>query len=191
MHIGENLKQLRHKHNLTQEEVAEHLGISTQTVSKWERGLIMPDVRHLPALAVLYHTSIDSIFNMQSYWDNEHRKQFLNTVQLLNQKGNKEGVFWAWISEIELQPDRFSDYITVMVYAFQNGLFEDAHINRLLQLTEYARRNCPKDDIRNEIYRTMLQITSYAKNPQLRQKAKVFYAFIVRERTHSQGRFPE
>lgn len=180
MELHYKLRELRLKHNLTQAEVAEHLGISTQTVSKWERGLLFPDVRHLPALAVLYRTSIDSIFDMQSYWDEEHRTQFFSHIEKLHQTGDKEGVFWAWISQIERQPDRFSDYVTVMIYTLQNGLFEDVYINRLLLLTEYIRRNCHEDDIRNEVYRTMLQITSHAQNPALRQKAKRFYKMLPR-----------
>jgi len=37
--IGENIKRLRHERNLTQEEVAAHLGISFQSISKWEQGV--------------------------------------------------------------------------------------------------------------------------------------------------------
>ena len=37
--IGENIKRIRHERNLTQEEVASHLGISFQSISKWERGV--------------------------------------------------------------------------------------------------------------------------------------------------------
>lgn len=42
--IGENIKRMRRKRNLTQEEMAAHLGISFQSVSKWERGVSYPDV---------------------------------------------------------------------------------------------------------------------------------------------------
>lgn len=37
--IGKTLKRLRHERDLTQEEVAAHLGISFQSISKWERGV--------------------------------------------------------------------------------------------------------------------------------------------------------
>ena len=39
MNLNEKLRELRHKSGLTQEAVAEHLSISAQTVSKWERGV--------------------------------------------------------------------------------------------------------------------------------------------------------
>lgn len=175
MLTNEKLKQLRQKRKLTQEEVAEYLGVSAQTVSKWERGLLSPDIRYLPRLAVLYHTSIDAMFNMESCWDEEHRKNFLEKINALHQKRDTEGVYQAWIAEIELKPDRFADYITVMIYVLQNGLFDDTHIKRLLQLADYAERYCVEDDIRNEIHRVMLQICSHASNPELRQKSIDFY----------------
>ncbi len=37
--IGENIKRMRRERDLTQEEIAAHLGISFQSISKWERGV--------------------------------------------------------------------------------------------------------------------------------------------------------
>ena len=42
MELNNKLKELRISRNMTQEAVAEHLGVSSQTVSKWERGLLSP-----------------------------------------------------------------------------------------------------------------------------------------------------
>ena len=60
LYIAENLKKLRKSKDYTQEEVAEILGISPQSVSKWERGDTMPDITLLPAIANLYKVTIDS-----------------------------------------------------------------------------------------------------------------------------------
>lgn len=62
--IGENIKRMRRERNLTQEEVANHLGISFQSVSKWERGEGYPDITMLPALANYFGTSIDELLGM-------------------------------------------------------------------------------------------------------------------------------
>lgn len=59
MSIKEKLKELRLERGFTQESVAEYLNVSAQTVSKWERGLLSPDIMLLPNLAVLYRCSID------------------------------------------------------------------------------------------------------------------------------------
>ena len=53
LYIAENLRKLRKEKNLTQEVVAEMLGVSAQSVNKWERGDTLPDITLLPALANL------------------------------------------------------------------------------------------------------------------------------------------
>ena len=62
MALRTKLKELRVSRNMTQESVAEHLGVSSQTVSKWDRGLLSPDITLLPKIAVLFKCSIDSLF---------------------------------------------------------------------------------------------------------------------------------
>lgn len=60
--INEILAQFRSESGLTQEEVANHLGITKAAVSKRECGQSMPDILLLPAIAELYSTSIDDLF---------------------------------------------------------------------------------------------------------------------------------
>ena len=68
------LQKLRHAKGWTQEIVAERLGVTAQTVSKWERGLLSPDISLLPKIALLYQCSIDSLFDMDLIWSLEHRR---------------------------------------------------------------------------------------------------------------------
>lgn len=63
MNIGNNIKQLRQKNNLTQEQVAGKLGVSYQAVSKWENGANTPDIALLPEIANLFGVTIDSLFS--------------------------------------------------------------------------------------------------------------------------------
>lgn len=63
MNLGNSLFHARKKSGLSQEEVAEKLGISRQTVSKWETGETLPDIRQSKRLALLYHLSLDELIN--------------------------------------------------------------------------------------------------------------------------------
>ena len=60
--LANTLASLRTAHGLTQEEVANHLGITKAAVSKWECGQSMPDISMLPLIAELYGVSIDELF---------------------------------------------------------------------------------------------------------------------------------
>ena len=63
--IGEKLKKLRRSRDLTQEEVATHIGISYQSISKWERGDGYPDITMLPTLANYFEVSVDELIGME------------------------------------------------------------------------------------------------------------------------------
>ncbi|MDE6722992.1 MAG: helix-turn-helix domain-containing protein, partial [Eubacterium sp.] len=58
---GDYLKELRIKNNLSQEKLGEALGLSRQSVSKWEQGYAMPDTENLLKLSELYGVSVDTI----------------------------------------------------------------------------------------------------------------------------------
>ena len=62
--IGENIKRIRRERNLTQEEVATHLGISFQSISKWERGDGYPDITMLPVLSDYFGISVDDLLGV-------------------------------------------------------------------------------------------------------------------------------
>ena len=73
LHLPENLKKYRLLKNLTQEDVAEYLGITAQSVSKWERGESYPDITLLPALANIFETSVDLLIGMDTIRAEETR----------------------------------------------------------------------------------------------------------------------
>ncbi len=61
MSLGNRLFHARKKRGLSQEEVAEKLGVSRQTVSKWETDETLPDIRQAKKMALLYHLSLDEL----------------------------------------------------------------------------------------------------------------------------------
>ncbi len=61
MNLGNNLFNARKKSGLSQEEVAGRLGVSRQTISKWELDETLPDIRQSKKLANLYGMSLDEL----------------------------------------------------------------------------------------------------------------------------------
>lgn len=61
MKFNENLKFLRKKEGLTQEELAEKLNVSRQSVTKWESGNAIPDIEKIKEIAYIFSISVDSL----------------------------------------------------------------------------------------------------------------------------------
>lgn len=64
--LSDNLYNLRKLHKLSQEQVAERLGVSRQAVAKWESGETAPDIHNCVELARLYDVSVDNLVNYDS-----------------------------------------------------------------------------------------------------------------------------
>ena len=63
--FGENLIQLRKLKNLSQEDLAEKLQVSRQTISKWESGDSLPDIEKCRKLSELFEVSIDDLVSYE------------------------------------------------------------------------------------------------------------------------------
>lgn len=61
--LGEKIKTLRRRKNISQEVFANYLGVSFQAVSKWENGNTLPDVTLIPAIASFFGVSTDELFD--------------------------------------------------------------------------------------------------------------------------------
>lgn len=61
--IGQRIKELRKKNGLTQERLADYLGVTYKAVSKWECGLTMPDLALIVPLARILHVSADELLS--------------------------------------------------------------------------------------------------------------------------------
>ena len=62
MTIGKNIAELRKNSGMTQEQLAETLGVSAQTISKWENEVTMPDIMLLPVIAGCFNITIDELY---------------------------------------------------------------------------------------------------------------------------------
>ena len=64
MKIGDKIKQMRKKAGFTQEQLASRLGVSAQSISKWENEVSMPDITLLPLIAEIFGITIDELFDI-------------------------------------------------------------------------------------------------------------------------------
>lgn len=64
INMKDTLRTLRKEKNVTREELAVHLGISVQSVGKWERGEGFPDITLLPAIALYFGVTVDTLLDV-------------------------------------------------------------------------------------------------------------------------------
>lgn len=78
MSLGSSLFYARKKSGLSQENVAEKLGVSRQTISKWETNETLPDIRQSKGLAMLYHMTLDELIEYD--FDEQQAQQMIESV---------------------------------------------------------------------------------------------------------------
>ena len=104
MNLSENLKKIRKENNLSQEQLAEKLNVSRQSVSKWESGQAYPEMDKVLQICQLFSVSVDDLLNQ-------------DIKELNNNKIAK--------SNINKFIDDFLNYLTKTIDLFSNLKFKE------------------------------------------------------------------
>ena len=83
MTLGEKIKDLRKAASITQEGLAEKIGVSRQAVTKWESDVGMPDVENLKNIATLFNITVDELL--------DYKKEILGDI-ILEEKYSLDGI---------------------------------------------------------------------------------------------------
>ena len=93
MPVGEVIRRKRKEQGLTQEQMAQRLGVSAPAVNKWERGSSYPDITILAALARLLNTDINTLLCFQEELSDEEIAQICNEIaKIMDEKGPEAAV---------------------------------------------------------------------------------------------------
>ena len=90
LNFGENIRKLRIEHGLTQEELADFLGVSFQAVSKWERGDTVPDIYMLPTIAAFFGVTTDHLLCFDQVKMEKDIEKYESLYYELWQKNDRE-----------------------------------------------------------------------------------------------------
>ena len=88
MTIGQTIKKLRRERDITQEQLAEYIGISAQAVSQWETDRTAPDISQLPLLAHIFDVSTDEILGVDIEKSNQRIKEICDEAHAFYAKGD-------------------------------------------------------------------------------------------------------
>ena len=87
MSIGLTIKRLRREKDITQEQLAEYLGITSRAISQWECDRTAPDISQLPALCHIFDVSSDVLLGIDIEKSNDEIKKYLNEANDLGNQG--------------------------------------------------------------------------------------------------------
>ena len=90
MSIGSTIKRLRREKDITQEQLAEYLGITSRAISQWECDRTAPDISQLPALCHIFDVSSDVLLGIDVEKNNEEIKKYLDTARDFCNRGKWE-----------------------------------------------------------------------------------------------------
>ena len=93
MKINQIIKEKRKHLGLTQENIAEYLGVSTPAVSKWENGTTYPDITLLPGLARLLKTDLNTLMSFNEEMSEVEINNVVMKVQSIIQEDGFEDGF--------------------------------------------------------------------------------------------------
>lgn len=146
IYFSENIRRLRKEHNLTQETLADFLGVSFQTVSKWERGENYPDIAMLPEIASFFKVSVDSLLGVNRA-ENEKEIQDMLTQfnNFVNDMEKKSELLKEMIKKF---PNDFRIQVKQLGMLMCEEKEDGEKIEKIQSIYHNIQNNCTNDDIR-------------------------------------------
>lgn len=158
IYLGENIKKLRREKNLTQENLADFLGVTFQSVSNWERSESYPDVAMLPVISAFFNVSVDDLLGVDRVQKEQKIKEYLelyDTMRLKDlpftfnqyQKAVKDfpGDFRILVRYMQLlQEEKIRKLSSDLIFA---SAYKKPS-NEIFKIYENIQKHCTDDSIR-------------------------------------------
>lgn len=145
LNISENIRKLRRQMDLTQEQLAEKLGVSFQTVSRWETGTVYPDIELLPVLSEFFDVTVDKLIGCDKNGKQERLAKAWELV-LSTELPEEKYTYLMQIREDFRHEWKASVLILHLIYA--NGF----HREVMREIALDVLQNCTDGDFRREAF---------------------------------------
>ncbi len=172
--IGEKIRLLRKKNDVTQDKLAYHLGVTPQAVSRWESGVCYPDMNYLPAIADYFSVTMDDLLCYTGAQKTAKVKEYLEEVERLLDRDRVTDaleVLRRAMAEIPSDPSLQLEAAGVLsLYAgmlAESGTGEriEAAVNAVLSeavsLCRHILEDCTDDKLRDETKKTLCDIYAH------------------------------
>ena len=168
MSIGTTIKKLRRERDMTQEQLAEYLGITANAVSQWECDRTTPDISQLPLLVRIFNVSADELLEINLANKELEIEQLHDKIYELSQTGQTKEAFELARKAHKQYPDNYD-----LMYAYAS------HFCHIARDDSYTAEE--KEIFQTECIKLLERIITGCTEEYLRQNARSSLCFLYRD----------
>ena len=135
MSIGSTIKRLRREKDITQEQLAEYLGITSRAVSQWECDRTAPDISLLPPLANFFNVTTDFLLGMDTYQKDLRKEEFDEAFRNYWEHDDKEKNYQIALRAVAEYPGNmeYVEWLASAEYYVAMPITDEKEYSRLLE----------------------------------------------------------
>ena len=160
LNVGDTIKKLRKEREITQEEFAEIIGVSCQSISRWENNSCYPDIELIPTIAAFFDISIDKLMGVDDAAEKKAVDQYLKDFQTEISVGNIDNCIHIARAGVAEFPNNYT-LLNKLMYALFVACSDDAYIpnwkenqikydSEIVSIGERIIKYCPHEKIKRE-----------------------------------------
>ncbi len=158
--IGTNIRNLRRQRDMTQEQLAEYLGVTSRAVSQWECGRTAPDIAQLPVLANIFEVSADVLLGIDSGAKEKVIQAVIDEALDLNSRGHSAEASALLRPRLKEYPNscELMNALTQCLFKERQTLEDKAREEmnaEIIRIDEKILEICTEDDIRHGAIQTL------------------------------------
>nr|WP_300665033.1 helix-turn-helix transcriptional regulator [uncultured Acetatifactor sp.] len=162
INLKDTLRRLRQKKNITQETLAAYLGITHQSVGKWERGEGFPDITMLPKIAIYFDVTVDELLDVGKSRIQEKIKQCQEESAKYKNAGENEKNLALWeeaYSEFPNECEVMSELMSaIYLKVLAEGFSSRETTDRIVSLGEQILQESNETQTREDAIQTLCYI---------------------------------
>lgn len=163
MDLGNNIKNLRTKKKMTQEGLAQVLGTTSKSVSRWEQNLTSPDITLLPSIANIFEVTVDELLGVKNIKQDEYVKELKKQADIYAINNDYESELKLWKEAYKNLPN--NEEIKIHLISIMNTINiiknEIKYSSEIIKPAEIILDKSTNNHIR--IYATQILVDLYSQ----------------------------
>lgn len=180
-YLGKKIRELRRAKDLTQEQLADYLNISYQSVSKWETGTAAPDLSYIIPLARLFDISTDELLGFEQSKEDLIKIEYLDAYNETWKNGDLEKRLQICLDAVRDYPGdmewlkHLAMAHSMHCYSYEDNERYQAERAEAIKCYEIVIENTPEGKLREEAIAAVVQDLSYAGRKEEARKYALLY----------------